>query len=364
VPNTRSHKAEPPPAVNPPETVSDLHHWIKEQLPLTTTQHDSLLQAVDAVIARHEAMWQASKQEALQAMSTGFSDRMRRMREELAARETTVSSITKYFEQLVADLTDRAHRDPKTRLMNFRRFIERLEQFLEIEQRGHWCAVGLVDIRSFKSFNDTYGHALGDRIIERVARLLCEQIRAQDIVAQDGASDESHELHARFGGDEFCFLIPDLTAAHDGWIIAERFRTAVERYDWTREDDRLTPGCVSVDVGCRGPIAPCISPRWSGRSTSSRCGSASTTACWPNWPPKASRSQDRPSSPCSGPPSGRVRIGSSDRHGGCSSGVERRIVDPDVAGSRPVTHPNSLKFIQDTASDSPRRPAPGRPRWV
>jgi len=249
VPNTRSHKLEPLPAVNPPETVSDLRHWIKEQLPLTTAQHDSLLQAVDSVIARHETMWQASKQEALQAMSTGFSDRMRRMREELAARETTVSSITKYFEQLVADLTDRAHRDPKTRLMNFRRFIERLEQFLEIEQRGHWCAVGLVDIRSFKSFNDTYGHALGDRIIERVARLLCEQIRAQDIVAGDGASDESHELHARFGGDEFCFLIPDLSDARDGWIIAERFRTAVERYDWTREDDRLTPGCVSVDVG-------------------------------------------------------------------------------------------------------------------
>jgi diguanylate cyclase (GGDEF)-like protein len=249
VPNTRTHKLEPLPAVNPPETVSDLHHWIKEQLPLTTAQHDALLQAVDAVIARHEVMWQASKQEALQAMSTGFSDRMRRMREELAARETTVSSITKYFEELVADLTDRAHRDPKTRLMNFRRFIERLEQFLEIEQRGHWCAVGLVDIRSFKSFNDTFGHALGDRIIERVARLLCEQIRAQDIVAGDGASDETHELHARFGGDEFCFLIPDLTDARDGWIIAERFRTAVERYDWTREDDRLTPGCVSVDVG-------------------------------------------------------------------------------------------------------------------
>ena len=249
MPNTRSHKAEPLPAVNPPETISDLRHWIKDQLSLTAAQQDSLLQAVDAVIARHEVMWQASKQEALQAMSTGFSDRMRRMREELAARETTVSSITKYFEQLVADLTDRAHRDPKTRLMNFRRFIERLEQFLEIEQRGHWCAVGLVDIRSFKSFNDTYGHALGDRIIERVARLLCEQIRAQDIVAGDGASDESHELHARFGGDEFCFLIPDLTNAHDGWIIAERFRTAVERYDWTREDDRLTPGCVSVDVG-------------------------------------------------------------------------------------------------------------------
>jgi diguanylate cyclase (GGDEF)-like protein len=215
---------------------------------LSPAQQESLQQAVDGVIARHESMWQASKQEALQAMSTGFSDRMRRMREELAARETTVSSITKYFEQLVADLTDRAHRDPKTRLMNFRRFIERLESFLEMEQRGHWCAVGLVDVRSFKHFNDTYGHTLGDRIIERVARLLCEQIRANDIVAQDGSSDESHELHARFGGDEFCFLIPDLTDAHDGWIIAERFRTAVERHDWTQEDERLKGG-VLVDVG-------------------------------------------------------------------------------------------------------------------
>jgi diguanylate cyclase (GGDEF)-like protein len=214
---------------------------------------------VDHVVARHEAMWQASKQEALQAMSTGFSDRMRRMREELAARETTVSSITKYFEQLVADLTDRAHRDPKTRLMNVRRFIERLEQFLETEQRGHWCAVGLVDIRSFKKFNDTYGHALGDRIIERVARLLCEQIRAQDIVAQDGSSDESHELHARFGGDEFCFLIPHLPGCAEATEIAERFKQAVERHDWEREDPRLAAHPVKVDVGVvclrLGPVA-------------------------------------------------------------------------------------------------------------
>jgi len=244
----KPHKVESAPELAPPDTLVDLRHWIRVQLSLSQTQQESLLRAVDSVFARHETMWQTSKQEALQAMSTGFSDRMRRMREELAARETTVSSITKYFEQLVADLTDRAHRDPKTRLMNFRRFIERLEQFLEIEQRGQWCAVGLVDIRSFKQFNDTYGHALGDRIIERVARLLCEQIRANDLIGQDG-DDDQHELHARFGGDEFCFLIPDLTAAHDGWIIAERFRTAVERHDWTKEDERLTSGCVSVDVG-------------------------------------------------------------------------------------------------------------------
>ena len=99
MPNTRPHKSDPLPALTPPETASDLRDWIRENLPLTPAQQDSLLQAVDHVVARHEVMWQASKQEALQAMSTGFSDRMRRMREELAARETTVSSITRYFEQ-------------------------------------------------------------------------------------------------------------------------------------------------------------------------------------------------------------------------------------------------------------------------
>jgi hypothetical protein len=66
---------------------------------------------------------------------------MNRMREELLARDATVSSIARYFEDLVADLTDRVHRDPKTRLMNFRRFIEQLEAFLALEQRGRWCAV-------------------------------------------------------------------------------------------------------------------------------------------------------------------------------------------------------------------------------
>ncbi len=175
---------------------------------------------------------------------------MNRMREELSARDATVSSIARYFEDLVADLTDRVHRDPKTRLMNFRRFVEQLEAFLALEQRGRWCAVGLVDITSFKWYNDTLGHALGDRIIDRVARLLREQIRSEDLIAQESADVRTEkELHARFGGDEFCFLIPDLDHFSDAWVIAERFREAVARYEWTSEDPRLVEKPVNVDVG-------------------------------------------------------------------------------------------------------------------
>src|SRR4030095_13755147 len=198
-----------------------------------------LIDAIDNVFMKHEQLWQQSKQDAIQAVSAGFTERLNRLREELSARDATASNIAQYFEDLVADLTDRVHRDPKTRLMNFRRFIEQLEAFLALEQRGRWCAVGLVDITSFKWYNDTLGHPVGDRIIERVARLLREQIRSEDLIAQESPElPGAQELHARFGGDEFCFLIPDLDHFSAAWVIAERFREAVERYDWIAEDRR------------------------------------------------------------------------------------------------------------------------------
>lgn len=239
-----------------PETRSDLQGWVREHLHLAPEIETALLAAIDAVFTRHERLWQESKQEAVQALSAGFADKMAHVRTELTAKDATVSSISRYFEALVNDLTDKSHRDPKTKLMNFARFTEQLESFLALEQRGRWCAVGLVDITGFKWYNDALGHAVGDQIIERVAALLREQVRSDDLLAQERPTprtpeDEhrSKDLHARFGGDEFCFLIPDLAGCHQAHSIGERFREAVERYDWTLEDRRLSVQPVHVDVG-------------------------------------------------------------------------------------------------------------------
>jgi len=239
-----------------PETRSDLQGWVREHLHLAPDVETALLAAIDAVFTRHERLWQESKQEAVQALSSGFADKMAHVRTELSAKDATVSSISRYFEALVNDLTDKSHRDPKTKLMNFARFTEQLESFLALEQRGRWCAVGLVDITGFKWYNDALGHAVGDQIIERVAALLREQVRSDDLLAQERVTartpeDEhrSKDLHARFGGDEFCFLIPDLAGCHQAHSIGERFREAVERYDWTLEDRRLSVQPVHVDVG-------------------------------------------------------------------------------------------------------------------
>jgi diguanylate cyclase (GGDEF)-like protein len=240
-----------------PQTRSELQSWVRDRLALAPALEESLLMAIDAVFSRHERLWQESKQDAITALSAGFADKMSHVQTELSAKDSTVSSISRYFEALVADLTDKSHRDPKTQLMNFGRFTEQLESFLALEQRGRWCAVGLVDITGFKWYNDALGHAVGDRIIERVAMLLREQVRSDDLLAQERLGPRSEEqlgprsedLHARFGGDEFCFLIPDLAACHQAHAVAERFREAVERFDWTIEDHRLAVQPVRVDVG-------------------------------------------------------------------------------------------------------------------
>jgi len=245
----RHEKVTPPPSVQP-QTRYDLQAWVREHLHLQPQLETTLLAAIDAVFTRHERLWQESKQEAIQALSAGFADKMSRVKTELSAKDATVSSISRYFEGLVAELTDRTHRDPKTKLMNFGRFTEQLESFLALEQRGRWCAVGLVDITGFKWYNDALGHAVGDQIIERVAQLLREQVRSDDLLAQERpGGPQAQDLHARFGGDEFCFQIPDLAEYHQAHAIAERFREAVERYDWTLEDRRLAAQPVRVDVG-------------------------------------------------------------------------------------------------------------------
>ena len=189
-------------------------------------------------MSRQRQLVEESKRDAIQALTEGFTDKMERLQTQLSEKDATVSNIARYFEEVVAELTEKSHRDPKTKLLNFDWFMERLESFLAVEQRVRWCGVGVVDITSFKRYNDTLGHAIGDCIIERVAQILSDQIRSEDVLALERVS-ETRDLHARFGGDEFCFLIPHLPGCVEATEIAQRFKQAVERHDWAREDPRL-----------------------------------------------------------------------------------------------------------------------------
>src|ERR671913_130447 len=245
-------------AIESPKTTADLREWVRARLTLDEGASTALFGMIEQVIARQRQLIEESKHEAIRALSEGFAAKMERLQHQLTEKDVTVSNIARYFEEVVADLTEKSHRDPKTKLLNFDWFMERVESFLAVEQRVRWCGVGVVDINSFKWYNDTYGHSVGDRIIERVARILSDQIRSEDFLALERAG-ESRDLHARFGGDEFCFLIPDLPGCAEAVEIADRFKASVEHHDWTRDDRRLAQRPVRVDVGVvclrLGPVA-------------------------------------------------------------------------------------------------------------
>ena len=242
--------------MNNERTTAELRDWVQEQLGLDPTREAELLRRVEDVLVRQRQLVEESKHDAIRALSEGFAEKMERLQHQLTEKDVTVSNIARYFEEVVADLTDKSHRDPKTKLLNFDWFMERVESFLAVEQRVRWCGVGVVDINSFKWYNDNLGHAVGDRIIEGVAQILADQIRSQDFLAVERS--QGRDLHARFGGDEFCFLIPDLPGCSQATEIAERFKRAVESHDWSREDCRLGARPVRVDVGVvclrMGPI--------------------------------------------------------------------------------------------------------------
>ncbi len=70
-----------------PETRSDLQGWVREHLHLAPDVETALLAAIDTVFTRHERLWQESKQEAVQALSAGFADKMAHVRTELSAKD-------------------------------------------------------------------------------------------------------------------------------------------------------------------------------------------------------------------------------------------------------------------------------------
>ena len=111
--------------------------------------------------------------------------------------------------------------DSLTQLYNRRFFLARLDTEIERARRTHQAlSLLMIDVDHFKSINDTYGHATGEDVLERLAALLIDAMRPYDIVA-------------RYGGEEFVALMPGADLAH-AEAAAERIRVAVEamRVEW------------------------------------------------------------------------------------------------------------------------------------
>jgi diguanylate cyclase (GGDEF)-like protein len=118
-----------------------------------------------------------------------------------------------------ADLSRRLERqaltDPLTELPNRRGLARELDrEMARSARRGSPLGFALMDLDNFKAYNDTNGHAAGDRLLVRAARAWGSRIRAQDLLA-------------RYGGEEFVLLLPDCAIGPiEPLEIVERVRAA------------------------------------------------------------------------------------------------------------------------------------------
>ncbi len=94
-------------------------------------------------------------------------------------------------------LRHKADHDPLTGILN-RGAFEQVTSFLENNNKP--IALMLIDVDKFKFVNDNYGHEVGDRILQKVANLLAQNLRSTD-------------TPARIGGDEFAAILTDITEA-------------------------------------------------------------------------------------------------------------------------------------------------------
>ena len=125
--------------------------------------------------------------------------------------------------------------DRMTGLYNTRHFESTLDVALASSaSSGRPLTLAITDIDHFKRFNDTHGHKAGDAVLIRTADLLGERVRP-------GRADRAF----RYGGEEFCLLLPDTTAAQAAEVL-EEYRQCVQDDALEYDGAQLS---VTVSVG-------------------------------------------------------------------------------------------------------------------
>ncbi|NKF22446.1 diguanylate cyclase [Solimonas marina] len=135
--------------------------------------------------------------------------------------------------ELTRDLRTSATHDPLTGLPNRRLMLEQLQA--AGQRRDTDFSLALLDVDHFKQINDAYGHDIGDQVLTRIAALLRSQLR-------------SHDVCARWGGEEFLMLWPDLELSR-AIEVAERIRLTMARTPFEIQGVQRT---LTISIGVAG----------------------------------------------------------------------------------------------------------------
>jgi diguanylate cyclase len=152
-----------------------------------------------------------------------------RSRESMIQQSAEVNLAQEKILRLQAELSQLSEQvsiDQLTGVLNRRGLDEAMLREISRAQRGDSSlCVALLDIDNFKSFNDNYGHHVGDTALQHLAKVIQETLRPTDIAA-------------RFGGEEFVILLPD-TNINPAVEIISRLQRALTKQFFLGNNERL-----------------------------------------------------------------------------------------------------------------------------
>lgn len=129
-----------------------------------------------------------------------------------------------------------ANTDFLTKLRNRRFFDTTIERFaFEAENTQTPMSLILGDIDHFKTFNDTWGHQIGDQVLRLVASVLKDNVKGQDLLA-------------RYGGEEFAIVLPN-TSLKDATTLADNIRLAVSKRRLLNKFTNTDLGRITMSFG-------------------------------------------------------------------------------------------------------------------
>lgn len=133
-------------------------------------------------------------------------------------------------------LSEASARDSLTGLFNRWYVVEKLDSEISRAQRHNSpMAVLLLDIDHFKRVNDSYGHGAGDQVLQSVGKVLRDSCRVYDVPA-------------RFGGEEFCVVLPE-TLMENTTVVAERIRRRLAATEIAVDGESIV---VTASIGIAG----------------------------------------------------------------------------------------------------------------
>lgn len=205
------------------EHVGGLQNSVQEAADLNTLKNvlERRLEGLISTMDQHQQQRDQREQEVASRLQS------------LASRVATMEQEAQGFRVHLEEQRQKALIDTLTGLPNRAAWNERLEHEIDqLQKKRASLLLGILDLDHFKRINDGYGHLAGDKVLKIIAGQLKKRLRPSDFIA-------------RFGGEEFVFLLPH-TQMEEGLALLEQLRAAIEQCPFHFKGEPVT---ITVSMG-------------------------------------------------------------------------------------------------------------------